>query len=60
MSERVNRWDRLRQREAARAADTDVGRVAALRDCLAADLRRLQGRLDGVEMALRALSEEQT
>lgn len=53
----MNRWDKRRQIERAREAGSDVARIATLRDNMAADLRRIQGRLEGIEMAIRALGE---
>ena len=53
----MNRWDKRRQIERAREAGSDVARVVTLRDNMAADLRRLQGRLEGIEMAIAILGE---
>ena len=53
----MNRWDKRRQIERAREAGSDVARIATLRDNMAADLRRLQGRTEGIEMAIAIRGE---
>lgn len=47
----TNRWERRLLAQ----DNTDIGRITFLRDRMAADLRAMTGRLEGVELAIKAL-----
>lgn len=55
----MNRWDKRRQVELDRGPHGEIARVEALRDRMEAELRHLRGKLEGIELAIRILSESE-
>lgn len=53
----MNRWDKRRQIEREREPGNEVARIVALRNVMATDLRYLQGRLEGIETAIRIMDD---